>query len=268
MSGSDYLNNILSRHRKTLEEMRKEDEVFEEWKTHLVSWFNQMKYELGYSDIYLSIEKSGSRAKGTAIRGKSDIDIFLSITDRNNRRTLEEYYEMTYNHIKTLNVTNVRKQNVSIGVVYKGYSIDIVPAKKVNSLSYERLDDHYLWSTKRKARMLTNIQKQIDTVKISRLQNIIILTKLWRENHKLEFPSIYIELMVISALQNKLSLNTAEAFWQVLLYIKDNIMCKKIVDPGNGNNIISDDLTQSEKRAIQNKAIASLGAEYWQDIVW
>lgn len=267
MAGIDYLSKVISKYQKNLEELLKEDEVFNELKSHLTTWFNSQMKAYGYNDVYLFIERSGSRAKNTAIRGKSDIDIFMSITDHSNRKTLEEYFELVYLHLKGLNV-GARKQNVSIGINYRGFSIDVVPAKKVNSASYLRYNDHYLWSTKRKARMLTNIQKQIDTVKLSQRQRIIILTKIWRENHKLEFPSIYIELMVISALQNKPNLNTADAFWQVLLYIKDNIMYKKIVDPGNGNNIISDDLTQAEKRAIQNKAIDSVGAEYWRDIVW
>ena len=129
----------------------------------LNDWFNA---NYGSQFAYypsLDIQQSGSRAKGMAIRGKSDMDMFLSICDPYNANTLKEYYDSAFEYLKKEGLT-VRKQNVSIGVKYYNCDIDVVPAKKVNSISYQRYNDHYLWSNKHQNRMLTNIQKHIDLV--------------------------------------------------------------------------------------------------------
>lgn len=142
------------------------------------------------------------------------------------------------------------------------------PQKKVNSQSYIRYNDHYLWSNKHKCRMLTNIQKHIDMVRNSGVQKEIMLLKVWRENHSLDFPSIYIEQLCIEKLSKNNQYNLADNFWQMLHYISDNIENKRVVDPSNCNNIISDSLTNSEKRQIANQAQGSLGQKYWKDILW
>ena len=43
--------------------------------------------------------------------------------------------------------------------------------------------------------MQTNIQKHIDMVRYSGLQNEIMLIKMWRSCHGLDLPSIYIEIL-------------------------------------------------------------------------
>ena len=215
----------------------------------------------------MNVQQSGSRAKGTAIKGKSDMDMFLSIDDPNNSSTLQQFYEDTYAFLKSKGYT-VRKQNVSIGVKYYGCDIDVVPAKRVNSQSYGRYNDHYLWSNKHKTRMLTNIQKHIDMVRNSGVQKEIMLLKVWRENHGLDFPSIYIEQLCIEELGKNNQYNLADNFWHMLHYISDNIENKRVIDPSNCNNIISDSLTNQEKRQIANQAQNSLGQEYWKDILW
>jgi predicted Zn-dependent peptidase len=57
--------------------------------------------------------------------------------------------------------------------------------------------------------------------------------------------------MVYEALNKKRVYDLAEDFYYILRYIKDNIESKKIVDPSNSQNIISDSLLASEKLAIK-----------------
>ena len=93
------------------------------------------------------------------------------------------------------------------------------------------------------------------------------LIKLWRTQKGLEFPSFYVELVVIKALELKYLAPLADNMRTIFAYLRDNIMTARFVDPANSNNIISDDLTGAEKQAIKNAAVAALAAPYWRDIV-
>ena len=281
MTNSEYLYKIIKDYDNNNSLTYDERSIYNEVSSIVNNWFNytyknyygcNSAYSIynNFSTATLEIQQSGSRAKGTAIKGSSDLDMFLSITDRENEDTLKEYYNGLYDYLKR-NGYNVRKQYVSIGLKYKGMDIDLVPAKKCNSQSYQRLyerfNDHYLWSNKKQTRTLTNIQKHIDLIRNSNARNEIMLTKIWRNRFNLDFPSIYIELMIIDALRNFNEYDIGKRFLHVLYYIRDNIMDKNIVDPSNGQNIISDTLSYSEKLAIKNKANESINARYWSEVV-
>ena len=281
MTNSEYLYKIIKDYDNNNSLTYDERSIYNEVSSIVNNWFNytyknyygcNSAYSIynNFSTATLEIQQSGSRAKGTAIKGSSDLDMFLSITDRENEDTLKEYYNGLYDYLKR-NGYNVRKQNVSIGLKYKGMDIDLVPAKKCSSQSYQRLyerfNDHYLWSNKKQTRTLTSIQKHIDLIRNSNARNEIMLTKIWRNRFNLDFPSIYIELMIIDALRNFNEYDIGKRFLHVLYYIRDNIMDKNIVDPSNGQNIISDTLSYSEKLAIKNKANESINARYWSEVV-
>lgn len=266
MMDCTYVNNIIAKYDNNGQLTQNERTAYSNLSQALNNWFYATYNKFSYYPK-LTIQQSGSRAKGTAIKGKSDMDMFLSIDDPNNANTLKQYYDSIFDFLKRKNYI-VRKQNVSIGVKYYGCDIDVVPAKKVNSMSYQRYNDHYLWSNKHQNRMLTNIQKHIDMVQQSGVKKEIMLLKVWRENHKLDFPSIYIEQLCVEELKTYNQFNLADNFMHMLRYIANNIENKRVVDPSNCNNIISDSLTSSEKRQIANQARDSLGQEYWQDILW
>lgn len=207
---------------------------------------------------------SGSRAKGTAIKGSSDIDFLISLKATTNN-TLEEIYNSLYEKLLGKNYS-IRKQNVSLGVNYQGYNIDLVPAKKHSG----NTNNHSLYCYKRKSWTQTNIQKHINYVINSGRINEIKIIKIWTKLHNLDFPSIYLEHVVIEALKNK---NKSEDYLgrnviSVFQFIIDNLLTAKIVDISNTNNIISDDLTYNEKQLIISQARNSLNQQYWSDIVW
>lgn len=275
MSANDYLKEILRKYDKNHTYNQYEENAFNSLKNIISEWFNNSgSVNSAYSYYYkptMEVQKSGSRAKGTAIKGSSDMDMFLSITDRNNEDTLQNYYNEIYEFLKNKGY-KVRKQNVSIGVQYCGYDIDVVPAKKSNQSSYTKdwrsYADHWLWSNKKQQRTKTNIQKHIDVVKDNYLQNYVMLTKIWRNNHGLDFPSIYIELMVYEALNKKRVYDLEEDFYYILSYIRDNIENKKIVDPSNSQNIISDSLSIQEKASIKKAVVDSFTKQYWSQVIW
>jgi hypothetical protein len=50
--------------------------------------------------------------------------------------------------------------------------------------------------------------------------------------------------------------------------LRDELTTARIVDPANTNNIISDDLTATEKTSIKSAATGSLGKQLWREVIW
>lgn len=49
-------------------------------------------------------------------------------------------------------------------------------------------------------------------------------------------------------------------------YIEDNITTKRITDPANSQNIISNDITSEEKNRIRRLATQALDADSWSQV--
>lgn len=205
---------------------------------------------------------SGSRAKGTAIDIATDLDLFISLTSTTTN-SLEEIYDSLYQRLVNKGIA-ARKQNVSIGITYNGYKVDLVPAKRQSQYG----NDHSLYRRKANSWTKTNIDTHISNVRNSGRKNEIIALKIWRENHKLNFPSIYLEMLTIEALRGR-SLNApAENFLYLLGYIRDNISSEVVLDPANSNNRLSDELSNTEKQLLAQQAKSSLYEQYWESIIW
>lgn len=118
--------------------------------------------------------------------------------------------------------------------------------------------------------MQTNIQQHINYVINSGRINEIKIIKIWAKLLKLDFPSIYLEHIVIDALKGKNKGNDylGRNVMTVFQYIVDNLLTAKVIDISNSNNIISDELTQNEKAVIVNNAKESKQQKYWEHIVW
>jgi hypothetical protein len=205
-----------------------------------------------------AIHPSGSFAKGTANRTGTDIDLFISLkSDTTN--TLSEIYESLFQAVAGY---SPKRQNVSINVKVGGYDVDLVPAKRQDVYTH----DHSLFRRRANTWTKTNVQTHIQQVSTSgRLQEIRLL-KLWRNQKGLDFPSFYLELTVIAALAGKFGTLSANV-WRVLQYLRDTFPNARVVDPANTNNIISDDLTATERARIKSAAEAALAATNWRQIV-
>lgn len=204
---------------------------------------------------------SGSRAKGTAITLSSDLDIFISLSS-SSIGTLSDIYNSLFNYIYSQNI-ECRKQNVSIGIIYKGKNVDLVPGKRQHNYG----DDHSIYRNKQNTWTQTNITTHINTVINSNRNIEIMATKIWRKRHGLDFPSIFLELSVIEAVKNLYHCDFDNNFWETLKWLSSNITSIRIIDPANSNNIISDDLTNIEKRAIAHMASVSLQKRDWNEII-
>jgi hypothetical protein len=216
--------------------------------------------KLWAGDHLLDLRYSGSHAKGTAVKGGTDVDLFISLSSNFRPRLKETYFSL---HDHFLDFSPI-KQNVSIGLICYGMKVDLVPAHRQNNLGY----DHSIYLSRQDTWMKTNIDKHITTVSTSgRLQEIKIL-KIWRNQKGLDFPSFYLELVVLNALENCKSSSISNNVLRVLEFLRKEFLSKKYIDPANSNNTISDDLNETEKLAIAIQAHNDLKKLHWNSIVY
>lgn len=247
----EYFEKILSKYNSILDKVLVE-QVRSEIESFLTVWGNGTIKE---------VKITGSYAKGTNISLSSDFDIFVSFTS-STTQTNKEIYELLEKKLKEKYTP--RRQNVSLRVAAYNKQVDVVPGKNQSG----NTNDHWLYSTKRDSYFQTNVHKHIDLVSNSNRIKEIKITKIWSNLHKLEFPSFYIELMVIEALKGSPTGQLDLNFQKVLKYLSDNISSMRLVDPANTNNIISETLTQQEKNSIAQKAKEGCFADKWNGVIW
>lgn len=200
---------------------------------------------------------SGSYAKGTAVKGGTDIDLFISLNPNLNM-TLADIYTNLHQYVQAHGYPYARAQNVSVGLSVGNMNVDLVPAKQQDATT----GDHSLYKRKTNSWTKTNVQKHVQVVSQSGRLSEIRLMKLWRNQKRLGFPSFYLELAIIEALRGQALISANGDFTanivRVLTYLRDNLKTARIVDPANTNNVISDDLSQSEKALIAQAASTAL----------
>ncbi len=214
------------------------------------SWINNIFY-------------SGSHAKGTAILGGADVDLFISLLP-GTPETLQDLYNKLYRHMRDNGYTP-KPQNVSIGITHNGVEMDLVPGIKYAG----NTNDHWLYVSKSgRERTKTNVDHHISIIQNSGRINEIRAIKIWAQNHNLDFGSIYLELAVLDALSGHSFNNLSSNVRSVFQYFVDDFPDAVLIDPANSNNIISSELTMNEKRTVANQARQSLNAPYWGQILW
>jgi hypothetical protein len=226
--------------------------VQNELRPHIQEWANR---------FLVDMHPSGSFMKGTCNKSGTDVDLFISLSP-DTAETLSEIHDKLCKFM-TGKGYKPRPQNVSVNITVAGYSVDLVPGKLQNLLCA----DHSLYRRKADTWTKTNVQTHIEAVRNSnRLREIRVL-KLWRNQKKLDFPSFYLELSVMRALEGEPSYSVADNVQKVFKYLDESFLWARITDPANTNNIISDDLTVAEKIKISTAAKAASEAPYWRDIV-
>ncbi|MFZ2522064.1 MAG: nucleotidyltransferase [Minisyncoccia bacterium] len=249
-----YIRQIVSQHTPNVTYIVQNK--INELKPHINAWANGHAYVL---------KLSGSHAKGTAITGTTDIDIFISLDPSvGTSNTLENVYNTLRNRFSIAGYTP-REQNVSVGINHTGLKIDVVAGVKHHILGL----DHSVWKRKAKTWTKTNIDAHINLVKNSGRVFDIKLIKIWRKLHDLDFPSFYLELSVIEALKGTglLGSSPGNNFIKVMNYLVNDFEDRVIKDPSNQNNEVSDELSVEEKQKIKNLAQVTLNGN-WDQAVW
>jgi len=216
---------------------------------------------------FLEIKISGSRAKGTAISLASDVDFMVSLKSgcNENRGGLKSIHTSLYAKL-VQEYRFVRKQNVSLRINLSGIEVDITPARK----QVGNTNNHNLYVSKFDTWKQTNIQKHIVDIQRSGRTPEIKLIKIWRELNKLEFPSVYLEYLIIDTiLLNKpkdvanLKNNIIHIFTELARNV-GNPLNARVIDPANTGNVLSDLLNQKEKAIIISAAKRSLEQQWNQ----
>lgn len=251
MTADAYLQNILLREAVDAGAASPVRGVIAQLRPTIVEWSG------GY---LLDLSPSGSFAKGTANKSGTDIDLFISLA-RTTPETLKEIYNKLFKRM-TETGYKPKAQNVSININVGGYDVDLVPAKCQDFYC----QDHSLYRRKADTWTKTNVAKHIRYVSQSGLISEARLIKLWRNQKGLDFPSFYLELTVINALSERRGL-LSENVWVVLQYLRDTFPAARVIDPANTNNIISDDLTVTEKARVKAAAERALVAKNWEEII-
>jgi hypothetical protein len=256
MSNTNYVGRVVKKykHHAGIDQQTK-TMVYDPLEAHVKRWAVNNRLDL------VEVKLSGSREKGTAISLSSDMDMFISLSSTNTA-TLKSIFNSLYDYFNMLPFS-CRKQNVSIRVTYNNMKVDLVPSKRQSQYGNECS----LYKRKQNTWTKTNIDEHIRIVKNSNRIIEIVAAKIWRECHRLDFPSIILELVAIEALKNRGITDHDANFLSLLDYLLDNIQTVRIVDPANTNNIISNDLTFAEKKSIADQARESRKQQYWKYIL-
>lgn len=254
MTADEYLQSVIAKYRVSTGTGSPAESAGNAIYPIIQKWAGNQLREVRYS---------GSTAKGTGIKGTTDVDLFVSLkSDTTN--TLKEIFDSLHSTMKNSGYSNASRQNVSVHIKHQGIEVDLVPAVHYGNAS----GDHWLYVNKsNRERTQTNVDTHIGLVQNSGRISEIILAKIWRKNHGLDFPSFYLELAVIEALKYKRS-SLSDHFSAVLDYFADGFSSARFVDPANSANVISDDLTAAEKKSVADKAKTSRREQYWESIVW
>lgn len=216
-----------------------------ELKNYIYSWCQKCDPE-----IFIS----GSRAKQTAISLASDYDYFVSLSSgcNVNQKGIDAISNALHTHLQKKYPNSIRRQNVSTRINISGLNIDITVGTKITG--YQNY--HWLYKSKDDSKKQTNTKMHIDDISKSGRTNEIKLIKIWRELNGLEFPSIYLEYLLVKKIllnkstdTNNLSDNIRYIF-QELSKSESNLLYSRIEDPANTTNILSYLLTQTEKQTI------------------
>lgn len=213
----------------------------------------------------------GSTEKGTAIRGKYDIDIALSFKKNSFRSTaymFDDVGDFLERKIGQYSIVSVRDQHVSVGVFVtinnKQYKIDVVPKKRSstgtkNKSGYLFVNDSNMWRDN-SSYTKTDFQA-LNSVRLSDTQKkIVIVLKFWKQKNNLPLTSHLLESLVLDSYdvnRHRIPRNITEKIIMVLRHIADNLDVAVIRSIENTNNILTN-ISEESKAIIINACIKAI----------
>lgn len=209
----------------------------------------------------LEVYPTGAFEKGFANRSGVVIDFLVSLAP-DSHYVLADAYDGLCAALADEGLSPVRR-SVSIAVTLRGWSVDIIPARRVGP----NTDEHAVFLTRTGRPTVTNLtQHVLDGIACGRRDEIRLI-KLWRDQRGLDFPSFYLELAVIAALRRRAAADLADNVWTVFGYLEALFAARSQLDPANANNIVSDQLTPAQKDAVRRAAQYARAGRSWHDII-
>ncbi len=248
-----YVRSILANYDLPSGEASPAELAAAELKTPITEWAGR---------FLLGISFCGSYAKGTRVRGSTDIDILVSLGPRT-PLDADKLYDRFFDFLKDRGLKPIR-QSASIGLQHHGLEVQLIPARQ----EWGGSNDHRIFETAHQRVTRTNLDTHLRVVKESDFIEEIRLAKIWRNLRNLRLPSFCLDLAVLDALHHSPHHQLVANMQTVLRYLRDTLPNAPIRDPANFENRVSDDLLKHEKIAISEAASESLKQANWAKIVW
>jgi hypothetical protein len=209
----------------------------------------------------LGITLSGAYAKNTAISLSSDVDVLVALSPVPGR----EMKNIFWNLFEFLSDRDLRShtRDVSIQVAKNDLKIDVIPMCRDRGAA-----GNMLFNKRTGSEVRTDVARHVHLAANSGRQQEICALKIWRERAKVDFPSLYLELTVLHALEGERFGQLADNVISVLHYLASRFEQLNVGDPANGENVVSNDLATADKKAIAKAARDALYDENWKKILW
>jgi hypothetical protein len=207
------------------------------------------------------ITLSGAYAKNTAISLSSHVDVLVALSSIPGMEMKKVFWSL-FSYLTDHDLAP-RTRNVSIQIRSKGLTVDVIPACRNGSKS-----GSLLFNKKTGCEVSTDLAQHVHLVANSGRQQEICALKIWRERGALDFPSLYLELTVLHALERERFGQLADNVLAVLRYLAGRFEQAVVHDPANEDNILSNDISVGTKREIAKAARNALYDENWKKILW
>ena len=209
----------------------------------------------------LGLTLSGAYAKSTAISLSSDVDVLIAL-DAASGLEMKAIFWSLFEYLSDRDL-NPHTRDVSIRLRSKGLNVDLIPACRDRESSR-----HALFNKRSGKTVHTDITRHVHLVASSGRQQEICAFKIWRERISLDFPSLYLECTVLRALGTERYGQLADNILAGLRYLSHRFEQAAVSDPANPDNVLSNDLSATDKQAIATAARDALYDENWKKIIW
>ena len=206
----------------------------------------------------------GSFSQGTAIKKEQDADVDILVSLKpDTPMEIKNVYESLVEYLKSKEI-DLELRNISMRTNYAGCAVDFAPAIKMPG----KTTFHNVYSRRQDIVMKSNTQKHVELVKKSGFHREIKLLKIWTTCNKVTLDGFLGCLTVMEALKDRKPGDLANNFLIVLHYLADQFPYVRFPDPCNPNDLISDNLTDSEKEKVAKMAKKSLKEDHWNNIIF
>lgn len=209
----------------------------------------------------LGMTLTGAYAKNTAISLSAQVDILVALSPVSGIEMKKIFWSLF--EFLTDQELGPRTHSVCINLEYKGLRMHVIPSCRDDDTPH-----NILFNTKSGSVIHTDVAQHVHMMANSGRQQEICALKIWRERNQLEFPSLYLELSVLQALNHERFGQLADNVMAFFHYLSNRFEKTLVRDPANSENVVSDDLSASEKKTIAKAARKVLEDENWKKIIW
>src|SRR5260370_41371471 len=202
----------------------------------------------------------GAFEKDTAISLSSSVDVVLCLHLSSEMEVRSEFWRM-FEYLADQNL-RPHTRTVSLQVESGGLRVDVIPSWP------SRGSGQILYHKEPGSPFHTNLAQHVHLITNAGRSQEICALKIWRERHSLDFPSFYLELATLLALEGERFGQLAENIFTVLRYFAGRLAQAVIRDPANPDNVVSDDLTHAQKKTIAQAAHKALEDDDWERVIW